>query len=415
MLKIYFTDSRALERLSSGPANPHLDGFADFLYAQGYAWTTARRYLRAAAHLGQWVDTVNISIVDLSERALSSFARHLKRCRCNRSSVDKSSDAIVGARHFFNHLIRLGVVPVQNDEYLQCTHKPLFEGFLRWMRQHRGVTERTLEIYGPTVIDVLDTLGDDPSRYQIENLRRFVFDQLKQSGTGKAKTTVKALRMFLRYLIAEGLCLSDLHEGIPRLADWRLSNLPRYLPSTDVEQIIDACDSSTPTGRRDRAILLLLARLGLRGGDVAGLKIDDIDWIEASIRFSGKGHREVRLPLTQEVGDAILQYLQDGRPTVSDDHIFIRAKAPLRRLDSGSTVSRIVARAIRKAGVDTPSYGAHVLRHSAATAMLCQGVSLNGIAAVLRHRSIETTVHYAKVNIALLKEVAQPWPEVDPC
>lgn len=415
MLTIYFTDSRTLERLSSGPASPHLDGFAEFLRAQGYSWATARRYLRAAAHLGQWVDTVNIGIVNLNEEALSAFARYLTTCSCNRSSVDKSSNVIVGGRHFLNHLRRLGVVPLQKDECLQCTHKPLFEGFHQWMRQHRGVTERTLEIYGPTVIDVLDTLGDDPGRYQVENLRRFVFDRLRQSGTGKAKTTVRALRMFLRYLIAEGLCPSGLHEGIPRLAAWRLSSLPRYLPSADVEQIIDACESSTPIGRRDRAIILLLARLGLRGGDIAGLKLNDIDWLEASIRFSGKGHREVRLPLPQEVGDAILEYLKNGRPAVSDDHVFIRAKAPLRRLDSGSTVSRIVARAIRRAGVDAPSYGAHVLRHSAATAMLRQGVSLNGIAAVLRHRSIETTVHYAKVDLVLLKEIAQPWPEVDPC
>jgi site-specific recombinase XerD len=415
MLTIYFKDTRALERLNSGPASPYLDSFAESLSSQGYSWATARRHLRAATHLGQWADTVNMRIVDLSEEAIMAFAKHLKMCSCNRSSVDKSSDAIDGARHFLKHLNTLGVFSMKNDQCPQFVPKPLFEGFHRWMREHRGVSERTLEIYSPTVIDALETFGEDPGRYQVESLRRFVFQRLRQCGTGKAKTTVKALRMFLRYLIAQGLCPSGLQEGIPRLANWRLSNLPRYLASADVEKVIDACDLCTPLGRRDKAIILLLARLGLRGGDIAELGLNDIDWMEASIRFSGKGRREVRLPLTQEVGDAILQYLKDGRPAVSDKHVFIRAKAPLRRLGSGSTVSRIVARAIRRAGVDAPSYGAHVLRHSAATAMLRNGVSLNDIAAILRHRSIETTVHYAKVDIALLKEVAQPWPEVDLC
>ena len=416
MLATYFKHPHTLQQLRSGPAGPYLDGFADLLHAEGFSWWTARRHLAGAAHLGVWTNTVNIEFVDLNEMALSAFAKHLSCCTCKRPNANKGPSVIAGAKHFRNYLKSLGVVPLEKDEGLQpIKNKPLFEGFRRWMRDHRGVTERTLEIYGPTVIDVLDTLGDDPSGYNVEKLRYFVFDRLRRSSRSEAKTTVKALRMFLRFLIAQGLCSSGLEEASPRLADWRLSSLPRYLPSDDVERIIGACDTTTRIGCRDRAIILLLARLGLRGGDIAALRLQDIDWADGSIRVSGKGRRQVRLPLPQEVGDAILEYLKRGRLPVNDDHVFMKGVAPLGPLGSGSRVSTLVARAIQRAGIDAPSHGAHVLRHSAATAMLRQGISLNGIAAILRHRSVETTVHYAKVDLALLKEVAQPWPEVNPC
>lgn len=415
MLSFYFENSRTIEQLSSGPAGSYLDEFASHLHLDGYASGTARRYIRAAVHLGLWVDTINCLIEDLNEEFLAMFVSHLPSCACTRASKDKSPNTIIGAQHFLNHLRRLRVIRREKDERFQSPCKPLFENFCKWMQQHRGVTDRTLEIYRPAVVDLINKLGDNPNQYQARDLRCFVFECLKQSGRGKGKNTVSALRMFLRFLSAEGLCSVDLHYGIPRLANWRLSSLPRYLPRVDVERVINTCDTDTPIGLRDRAILLLLARLGLRGGDIAGMKLNDIDWTEASIRFLGKGRYENRLPLPQEIGDAILKYLQDSRPSVNDDHVFIRAIAPLRGFASGSTVSRIVAKAIRKAGIKAPSFGAHVLRHSAATAMLRQGVSLNDIAAILRHRSIETTAHYAKVDLALLCEVAQPWPEVERC
>ena len=415
MLTYYFKDSRTLEQLSSGPAGFYLDGFANNLHLDGYASNTARRYIRAAVHLGLWADTANCVIEDLREESLASFARHLPCCTCNRASKDKSPDIIIGAKHFFYYLGGVGVIRLEKNECPQSPCMQLFEDFCKWMKQHRGVTDRTLEIYRPAVVDLLNNLGDKPSQYQVQDIRCFFFERLKKGGKGKGKNTASALRMFLRFLNVEGLCTADLHKGIPRLANWRLSSLPRYLPSADVERIINTCDTSTSIGIRDRAILLLLARLGLRGGDIATLKLNDINWQEGSIRFLGKGRYENRLPLPQEVGDAILKYLQNGRPSINDEHVFIRIIAPLRAFDSGSTVSRIVAKAIGKAGISSPSLGAHVLRHSAATAMLRQGISLNDIAAILRHRSIETTAHYAKVDLALLCEIAQPWPEVKPC
>jgi site-specific recombinase XerD len=393
-----------------------LDGFAAHLQEEGYCWWTTRSHVNAAAHLGLWTKTIELGVDSLNEKTLLSFEEHLSSCACLSANIRASSSGeTVGARHFLRYLRDIGAVTSRNDQKHQPHYSPLHQGFRQWMREHRGVKERTLEIYAPTVADLLHTIGENPQEYNIESLRSFVFSRLKQSSRVHAKKAVTAVRMFLRYLAAHGLCMPYLDEAIPRLAHWRLSDLPRYLESEDIEEIISCCDTSTPVGRRDRAILLLIARLGLRGGDIASLRLEDIDWTEASIRVTGKGRRQTRLPLPQQVGDAILQYLQFGRPPVNDDHVFITAIAPLHPLGSGSRVSCIVARAIRRAGIKAPTHGAHVLRHSAATAMLRQGMSLNGIAAILRHKSIETTIQYAKVDISLLKEIAQPWPEVETC
>jgi site-specific recombinase XerD len=219
--------------------------------------------------------------------------------------------------------------------------------------------------------------------------------------------------MFLRFLIAEGQCAVGLDAAIPTVAHWRLASLPRNLPGKDVERLIASCDRASAVGRRDRAILLLLARLGLRAGDVAHLRLTDIDWKDASIQVCGKGHRHARLPLTQEVGQAIVAYLKKGRPRTNADTLFVSARAPIRPFTSYCAVSSIVDRHLRRAGVVRPSRGAaHLLRHSLATSMLRQGTSLQDIATILRHSSIETTQIYAKVDIPSLRQIAQPWPEV---
>jgi site-specific recombinase XerD len=195
---------------------------------------------------------------------------------------------------------------------------------------------------------------------------------------------------------------------------WRLSALPRYLPAADIERVIAACERETAVGLRDRAAVLLLARLGLRAGDIVKMDLSDFDWVSASVRVSGKSHYEVKLPITQEVGESILEYLRRGRPPVQDSRLFVRMLAPWKPLKV-SAVSAIVERAIARAGVEAPFRGAHVLRHSAATEMLRQGATLEQVGTVLRHRYLDTTAHYAKVDVQRLRSIALPWPEVFPC
>src|SRR2546427_482462 len=210
--------------------------------------------------------------------------------------------------------------------------------------------------------------------------------------------------MFLRFLIATGQCAPGLEHALPTIAHWRLASLPKYLPTETVEHVLASCDRATPIGTRDRAVLLLLARLGLRAGDVAALKWADIDWPDGTLRVAGKNRRETRLPLPQEVGEAILCYGAHHRPDVPSPYVFLTTIAPLSPLSS-KTVTKIAARALRRANVESPIYGAHVFRHSVATTLLRQGVSLPSIGALLRHVSIETTTLYAKVDPPLLHTV----------
>lgn len=237
-----------------------------------------------------------------------------------------------------------------------------------------------------------------------------MLEQSQQTGPSRAKHAVTAVRMLLRYLAIMERCAPELVDAVPTVAHWRCGTLPKHLSREVVDRIVASCNPATVTGRRDHAVVLLIARLGLRAGDVSALRLGDIDWSGATIGVFGKGRREARLPLPQDVGDAILAWLSDGRPDHSGDHVFLRVRAPGGPLDR-SSVKGIAARAAERADATKAYVGIHVLRHSAATTLLREGMSLSGIGALLRHRSVETTTIYAKVDADLLRTVVRPWPE----
>ena len=224
----------------------------------------------------------------------------------------------------------------------------LLSGFCDWMRTQRGTQEKTLSRYGIVIKDVLGGLGADPSGYSAALIRTFILSRTKGKNRRAVKEVVSVTRVFLRYLIAQGVCRTGMDDAVPTFAMWRLSALPRYLPATDVERVIAACNRDTAVGLRDRAAILLMARLGLRAGDILNMDLGDIDWQHASVRVSGKSRAEVKLPLTQEVGDAVVEYLRRGRPPVPGTHLFIGMQAPWGALRV-SSVSAIVARAIARA------------------------------------------------------------------
>jgi len=282
------------------------------------------------------------------------------------------------------------------------------------MQQHRGVKDQTLKIYGRVILDALRSLGDDPSQYDARRLRAFVLERAPRYGRSKAKNVTTALRAFIRYLIAKGRCPVGLDAAIPIIAGWRLASLPRYLPAADVERVLASCNPTSAIGARDRAVLLLLCRLGLRAGDVTHLHWRDIDWRQATVQVVGKSQRAVRLPLSQEVGDALLVHLANAPSAVPSDPIFLNSAPPLGRSFGHNGVSRIAARAMLRAGVQASTHGAHVFRHSAATSLLADGASLQSIGVLLRHRSLDTTTTYAKVDFKVLSTLARPWPEVSP-
>ncbi|WP_292502587.1 site-specific integrase [Mesorhizobium sp.] len=223
---------------------------------------------------------------------------------------------------------------------------------------------------------------------------------------------VTALRSFLRFLQQRGLLATDLAVAVPGIAGWRLAHLPKALPAEQVERLLASCDRRTPAGRRDYAVLMLLARLGLRGGEVSALTLDDLDWDCGEIVVHGKGQRLARLPLPADVGAALVDYLRQDRPACSTRRVFIRIKAPRRSFVSPSTICCIVHRALKRAGLTPAFKGAHLLRHALATDLLRRGASLVEIGQLLRHSQPNTTQIYAKVDIAALRAIALPWPGV---
>ena len=414
MFEQFFNCPLRIQLFRDGPWSSLLEGFASELYQAGYTRMTARERIRAAEHLLYWTDREGIKISSMTEKSLERFQRHIDQCRRPRYSHSYQVTLLIGARLFLKHLRGAGAItsPVIDP----TDHDPvLFVEFCQWMHNQRGISETTLSQYGRPIRDLLKRLREDPVRFEARSLREFVLERSQQNGREAARMCTTAIRMFLRFLIAEGKCAPGLDEAIPFLAHWRLSSIPRYMQPEEVERIIETCNLNSSVGKRDRAILLLLARLGLRAGDIVKLSLEDIDWEGAWLSVSGKGRRQARLPLTQEVGDAIVDYMQCGRPQAETDVLFIRSRAPFRPFEASSTISVLVARAMRRAGITRRVRGAaHLLRHSVATAMLRQGASLQDIAATLRHCSIETTQIYAKVDVAALRQIAQPWPEVQP-
>jgi len=410
MLSAFFKSRARIQALRNGPAGSLLESFAQVLSETGYATRVARKHLRTAEHLIYWTHRHDVPVRKWNEQSLARSDRHLSRCHCPHYSHAKP--LVHGARLFLTHLQDARIITLPSVE--PPAHDPaLLSAFCQWMHRQRGSSERTLYRYSPYIRELLRRLGEEPSRFHARRLRAFVLDKSRSCGWSTAKNCAKALRMFLRFLIAEGQCAVGLDAAIPTVAHWRLASLPRYLPPKDVKSLIASCDRASAVGRRDRAILLLLARLGLRAGDIVHLRLSDIDWKDASIQVCGKGRRHARLPLTQEVGQAIVAYLKKGRPQINADTLFIRCRAPFCAFSSSVAISDVVDRALRRAGVVRPSRGAaHLLRHSLATSLLQQGAPLEDIATILRHRSLETTQVYAKVDIPALRQIAQPWPEV---
>lgn len=411
MLSDFFVARWRIRALQDGPAGALFEGFGQALSRMRYAAITGRRHLRAAEHFIDWTDRNGLSVPDLNGQALARFGRHLGRCRCHYAHANRI-DVLNGARMFLTYLQDAQIIPASalNDSVQDPV---LLSDFSEWMHQQRGTRAATLSNYSRPIRELLRQLGEVPSRWDVHGLRAFVLEKSRSSGWAAAKQCTTALRMFMRFLIAGGHCAVGFEAAIPTVAHWRLATLPRYLQPDEVERLIASCDRTSPVGRRDRAILLLLARLGLRAGDVVQLRVSDIDWRGAWIHVCGKSRCHTRLPLTQEVGQAIVAYLQGGRPRTDADALFVRCRAPFQAFRSHCAISVVVDRALRRAGVARPSRGAaHLLRHSVATSMLREGASLQDIAAILRHRSIQTTQIYAKVDVAALQPIAQPWPEV---
>lgn len=412
MLTTYVTSPVTREHLRSTPCWAYLDGYTNWLAERRYTPSLIQLYLFGIVPLGRWLESQQLTVEAFDARALERFRSHRAAQGQWRHTNGKIKAAFRGAKRFHEYLVHLGMVSPQLEAEPQAYAVQL--DFERWMSNHRGVCERTLDGYRHYISILLDRLGDDATAYSAAALRQLLMEISKQRGHHSAVNAATAVRTFLRYLVSTGQCSSTLVSAIPSIANWRLAGLPSTLPAADVARLISSCAEQPLTARRDRAVLLLLWRLALRAGDIAAVTRGDVDWREGRIRFAGKNRQELWLPLAQDVGDALLDYLRNDRPDVDLPQLFLKSIAPVGPLQS-QVVSWIVRRAMQRTGIEAPTSGAHLLRRSAASEMLRQGATLDQIGTVLRHANLQTTQLYAKVDWDLLSDVAAPWPSCVAC
>ena len=397
--------------MNAGCAAPHLEGFAGELISVGYACLTVNGFLDSAIHFGGWLETRGLDLTHIDDKTIEAFGSHRCRCPGGRHLKSVSRDYTARVQRFIEYLQRNATLSVPTNPTIEPPSS--LSVFRDWLLNHGGLAMPTVNRHERLVNRMLPALGTEPAEYTAASVKAVLLDQIRGCRPANAKTIVGALRVYLRFLAANGRCQPGLDHVLPSVAEWRLSALPRYLDANQAARLIESCDKDGPQGLRDRAIVLLLLRLGLRAGDIAGMRPADIDWRDATLLVRGKGRRDVRLPMPQDAGDAVLDYMAHARPQVVIDRVFLCEKAPFRPLGSGPVVSGIVRAALRRAGIENPpTHGANLLRHTTATMMLRSGATLEEIGTVLRHKSPDTTAHYAKVDIDALLQIAQPWPKV---
>lgn len=396
---------KVLSSFVRGPLEPHVTGFAEELFRQGYTRSSAGQHVCFIAHLDRWMQATEIGLGQLSGPAIERYLA--VRCAAGYREY-RSARALAP---LLGNLAPLGVLPARSEVRLGPV-EDLLGRYGAYLRVERGLIARTVRGYVDCVRPfvagrqrggVLDLAGVTAG-----DVTGFVLAACQGRAVGSAKLIVCALRSLLRWLHLTAAMPVSLAAAVPSVAGWRLSGLPKGLEPGQLRALLGACDRCTSTGLRDHAIMLLLSRLGLRAGEVAHLGLDDIDWRRGEIAVLGKGNRAERLPLPAEVGAAIAAYLRRARPgTAQGRSVFVRVRAPHRALTTGG-VTMVVFDASQRAGLGRVH--AHRLRHTAATTMLRAGSPVAEVGQVLRHRSALTTAIYAKVDRDALAVLARPWP-----
>ena len=390
-----------------------LDDFIAHLKEEGFRPRSLAKYKNSCSHILFWLHRSRISITDFDAEKLEHFLQH--DCVCPRRSrhlcqrEPRATHYEPSFARFLKYLSENGLACVQT---MTIEHKPdpVMVPFEAWLRHNRGIGEKTIRAYSRQAAMLIAELGPDPSAYDAAGIREALLCHYAGVSQSQARNLASTMRMYLRYLATTGRCSPFLVDAVPTAKTWQLTSLPRYINPEQIEHVIACCDVATVAGLRDRAILLLLARLALRAGDIVVLRLEDIDWRRGLVKVCGKSRRQEVLPLPQDVGDAILEYIEKARARVTEDKIFLNARAPHRPLRASSHISTIVAYALKRAGLeDVRPQGGYLFRHSAATNMLRSGRSLEVISALLRHKSMDTTTIYAKTDTPMLLEVTQPW------
>lgn len=391
----------------TGPLSPFREGFGTWLETAGYSRKMRAVHLRLMGDLSCWLGEREETIAGLGTPLLAEFIAG------RRAAGQRTGLSVRALRPLAEYLRGTGAVLAEEPASPSGPVEEAIAEYASYLRAERGLAAGTIEHETVLVRPFLAGRVREGGFKDLESLtaadvQAFVLECARSASPARVQRTGTALRSLLRFLHLRGVTASPLAGAVPAAAGWKLSGLPRHLTQQEAARMVESCDLATVTGRRDRAVLLLLARMGLRAGEAAGLRLDDIDWRSGEITVRGKGSRHERLPLPPDVGEALASYLRDGRPARGRSReVFAGVRAPHRPLTRGA-VTQIAARASQRCGLGTVF--AHRLRHTAAAGMLRGGASLEEIGQVLRHQRTLTTAIYAKVDYDGLRGLARPWP-----
>jgi site-specific recombinase XerD len=402
-----------VDRLRRSAFAPWLDAYVARLHERGNARRSIRRYVHSVLHFGRWLQRRHLATKDINQRVVLDFLQtHLPRCRCTHPVARE----LVNVRPALLHLLRL---PAFADNAPSAPPSPadaLLAEFDLYLLQVAGLTEESRRGRRRCARDFLQEVsGGGPvnwAKLRPQDVAAFFHRCAERLRPRSVQAAATCVRSFLRFLRTTGQCDRDLTAAIPSVSQRRLASVPRYMSEKQLRVFLRQFKRGSPTGRRDYAMALCLVEMGLRAGEVAALRLDDIDWRAGTLRVvGGKNRRDRELPLPQAIGEAFTAYLQQGRPETASRHLFVR-----HTLFKGQAVSTTLVRCIMgRALKEVPGYelfkGAHVLRHTAATRLFQRGVPLKVVADLLGHRSIDTTQIYTKVDLPSLANVALPWPE----
>lgn len=397
-----------VKRLIAGPLSSHIDAFATQLSIQGYCDTNLKTKIRQLAHLGEWLHEKQLEVNDLNESVIDAFIEHRQKS----GYVFHSNK--VSFRALLWNLRNIGVIPVACQNSDDSAFNIIKHSFEIYLKEERNLSDTTLNKYLSIVHKfLLNRFGQENinlNEISPSDITKFILKNVDTVMPRYISYIASALRSFFRFLYLSEETKNDLTSSIPSVANWRLSELPKSLDPEQVDRLLACCNQNSTIGQRDYTILLLLARLGLRAGEIVAMTLDDINWETGELVIRGKGDKLSILPILQDVGEALSYYLRYGRPICKTRQVFVRFKAPHVGFSTSHAICDVVKRALSRAGIDSARQGAHLLRHSLATHMINKGATMAEIGEILRHSSPNTTEIYAKVNMAALGSLTQPWP-----
>jgi site-specific recombinase XerD len=414
-LESVFVCSRTIGALRSGPLGKLLDGYCDWLLGSGFKKTTVRTHLTNVSRLNAYLAMQKRrEWPAISAEDLSKFSENYHSLACNRRFSKYHVRRVQWSINRFICYLRLQKLfePPLNPPIYQ----PLLDAYLEWMRDYRHAASGTLDIRSHCLGKFLQWLGPQATpeglqRLTSETVEQFFLSYCRNKGRAGRRSMQSALRTFFRFCLYQDYIQQQLDLSVPTLRTYKLATVPRGLTDEEARKVLDGIARGGDAGQRDYAICQLLYTYGVRGGQVRALRLEDIDWTNDLILFKALKHgKDSLLPLTVEVGQSLLSYLQNARPLCRYQEVFLTARAPYQPLRNSSTLAAIVDRHIRAAGIDSHAKGAYVFRHGFATRMLQEGHSLKKVADVLGHRHLATTFIYAKVDFNALKQVGLAWP-----